>query len=139
MKTSAVTVREGEYLGPVDWTFDFRESYKGFYNCSTPEDHEEMLQLAVTMLHLLEKEPDKWEATAYGGWPRCCWGRIAHIGMYDGWPYWKPIPSVYLVSPRSGDGDWHSFASITDIRLKGETWPYQIPRQDYIKVEEATE
>jgi len=124
MKTYQVTIRKGELLGPIDWNYDFREHYKGIYNCGTPESHEEMFQRAMTILHMLEDNPDKYEATTYGGWPRCGWGRILHIGMYDGWPYWKPLPSVFITSIFVGE--WHSFDDITDIRLKGEQWPLKI-------------
>ena len=124
MKTKTVTVREGELLGPIDWNFDFREHYKGMYNCSTPEHHEEMFQRAMTILQMLEKDPDKYEATTDGGWPRYSWGKVIHIGMYDGRLYWKPVPSVFITSMFVGG--WHSFDCITDIRLKGEHWPLKI-------------
>jgi len=118
MKTHQVTVREGELLGPIDWNYNFREHYKNIYNCGTPEQHEEMFQRAMTILQMIVNEPDKYEATTYGGWPRCGWGSVLHVGMYDGWPYWKPIPSVFITSWHVGD--WHAFHNITDIRLKGE-------------------
>ncbi len=126
MKTKTVTVREGELLGPIDWNFDFREFYKDIYPaaCNGEKAHEECFQRAMTILRMLEAEPDKYEATTDGGWPRCGWGSIAHIGMYDGWPFWKPMPSVFITSWRVGD--WHSFHNITDIRVKGEYYPLKI-------------
>lgn len=124
MKTYTVTKRVGELLGPIDWNFDFREFYKPLYNCGTPESHERMFQRAMTILRLLEESPDKYEATTDGGWPRCGWGRTIHIGMYDGWPYWRPIPSVFITSPF--DGGWHSFSCITDIRIKDEQFPLKL-------------
>jgi len=126
MKTKTVTDREGELLNPIDWNFDFKEFYKDIYPaaCNGEELHEKMFQQAMTILRMLEKDPDKYEATTDGGWPRCGWGRVIHIGMYDGWPYWKPIPSVFITSIFVGD--WHAFHCITDIRLKGEQWPLKI-------------
>lgn len=126
MKTKTITVREGELLGPIDWSFDFREFYKDVYPaaCNGEKAHEEHFQRAMTILRMLEAEPDKYEATTDGGWPRCCWGNIAHIGMYDGWPYWKPIPSVFIISHIVGD--WQGFHNITDIRIKGEYYPLKI-------------
>ena len=126
MKTKTITVREGELLGPIDWSFDFAEFYKPVYPacCNGEELHEKMFQRAMTILRMIEQEPDKYEATTYGGWPRCCWGDILHVGMYDGWPYWKPIPSVFITNLFAGS--WHSFDCITDIRLKGEGWPLKI-------------
>ena len=126
MKTKTITVREGELLSPIDWDFDFREFFKPIYpaECNGEEAHERHFQRAMTILRMLEKDSDKYEATTYGGWPRCGWGSILHIGMYDGWPYWKPIPSVFISSIFVGD--WHPFYDITDIRLKGEHWPLKI-------------
>ena len=125
MKTKTITVREGELLGLVDWDFDFKEFYKDIYNCGTPEQHEKMFQRSLTILKLLEQNPDKYEATTYGGWPRCGWGSILHVGMYDGWPYWKPVPSVCIQS-WTGMGEWCTFHNISDIRIKGEEWPLKI-------------
>ena len=126
MKTRQVTVREGELLGPINWNYDFREHYEGVYPacCNGEETHERMFQQAMTILRMLEENPDKYEATVYGGWPRCGWGRVVHIGTYDGWPYWKPVPSVFITNLFVGD--WHAFHDITDIRLKGEQWPLKI-------------
>lgn len=100
MKTKTITVREGELLGPIDWNFDFREFYKDIYPaaCNGEKAHENHFQRAMAILRMLEAEPDKYEATTDGGWPRCGWGSIAHVGMYDGWPYWKPTPSVFITS-----------------------------------------
>ena len=127
MKTHQVTVREGELLGPIDWNYDFREYYRNTYpaECNGEETHERMFQQAMTILRMLEAEPDKYEATTYGGWPRCGWGEILCIGMYDGWPYWRPVPSICIKS-FTGMGEWHSFHNITDIRIKGEYWPLKI-------------
>jgi len=125
MKTKTVTVYEGELLGPIDWGFDFRKHYEGYYNCGTKEQHEEMLRRALAMLKLLERDPEKYEATTYGGWPRCGWGAILSVGMYDGWPWWKPIPSICIASSLGG-GEWASFANMTDIRVRGECWPLKV-------------
>ena len=122
MKTKTITVREGELLGPIDWNFDFKDIYPAI--CNGEESHERMFQRAMTILQMLEKDPDKYEATTDGGWPRCGWGSIVHIGMYDGWPYWKPVPSVFITSMFVGD--WHSFDCITNIRVKGEQRPLKI-------------
>lgn len=118
MKTKQVTVCEGEYLGPVDWSFGFETFFKPYYNCSTPERHAQLLAGALEMLHTLEDRLGEYEATTDGGWPRCGWGEVLATGMYDGWPWWSPVPSVCIHS-WTGMGVWSSFASITDIRRKG--------------------
>lgn len=115
MKTVQVTKREGECLGPLDWSFDFEAFYKPYYNCSTLQRHAQMLQRALETLHTLEDHLGEYEATTDGGWPRCGWGEVIKVGMYDGWPWWRPVPSVCIRS-WTGAGVWCSFASITDIR-----------------------
>lgn len=49
--------------------------------------------------------------TTDGGWPRCGWGDVLDVGMYDGWPYWKPVPSVYSRGPLGGE--WHCFSMLS--------------------------
>lgn len=117
MKSKEITVYEGECLGPIDWSFDFEAFYKPFYNCSTPGRHAECLKRALEILHALEAHPGVSEVTTDGGWPRCGWGEVLRVGMYDGWPYWKPVPSVCIAS-WTGGGVWSAFANITDIRPK---------------------
>lgn len=74
MKTRMVEERIGEYLGPVDWTYDFSQRGK-------------------ELLRQLE-QPGEWQAMTYQ-----CWRRVLRVGMYDGWPFWKPTPSVLLAGP----------------------------------------
>ncbi len=109
MKKVQRTEYIGEYLGPVDWNFDFQSMQGG---CSDPDHWKKQLERLKTLCN-----GEKWEATTYGGWPRCAWGEVLQIGMYDGWPYWKPVPSVLIASPYGG-GEWASFMNITDIRKK---------------------
>lgn len=111
MKTYTITKREGEYLGPVDWDYDFLSHFSGY--CG--HDREAYCQEHIERLRKL-LDGGEWEATADGGWPRCGWGDVVQVGMYDGWPYWRPVPSV-AISGTFGLG-WHSFSSITSIRSK---------------------
>lgn len=81
MKTRTVTVteREGEELGPIDW------------------NHPNLINLdpaRIAVLRDAEQNPEAFEATADGGWPRVGWGQVLRVVMYDGWPYWKPMPTV---------------------------------------------
>jgi hypothetical protein len=110
MRYETVVHRVGEYLGPVDWSFDFA----GFI--SKERDHEERVRIAVERLRRIAAEPDRWEATTDGGWPRVGWQSVIEVGMYDGWPYWRPIPSVLLAGVLGPT--WHDFSSITNIEHK---------------------
>lgn len=104
MRHETQTVRVGEYLGPVDWSFDFAGHCGGRH----PEDATKKTE----MLRQLS-EGGEWEATTDGGWPRVGWQRVLEVGMYDGWPYWRPVPSVLLTGVLRPE--WHSFDSLTDI------------------------
>jgi len=109
MKTYTETKREGELLGPVDWEYDFMSHFGGY--CGS--DKEQYCKEHVDRLRQL-MDDGAWEATTDGGWPRCGWGKVVAVGMYDGWPYWKPVPSVAIAGPFGVE--WSSFSSITSIR-----------------------
>ena len=113
MKTYQVTKREGEYLGPVDWSYNFLQHFDCY--CTDDIGKQKACDRQIEVLRKLLSGPE-WEATTYGGWPRCGWGEVLKVGMYDGWPYWKPVPSVLTTSVLGG-GEWHPFCNITDIRL----------------------
>lgn len=106
MKTKTVTVHEGEYLGPVDWNYDFRQHDWDHGGAMNP-------QLIAPRVNMLRQLTDGrgWSA-ATGG--LSYYGRVLEVGMYDGWPHWRPTPSV-LVSTWLG-AEWHSFYSISSIR-----------------------
>ena len=103
------TVREGENLGPIDWTFDF-EGFAKKHNL-----HEGFVKEATDRLRNL-KVGD--EVTTDGGWPRVGWGQVVAIAMYDGWPFWYPVPSVMKMGPLGGE--WHPWYSITGV-ISGPT------------------
>lgn len=104
MKSYTKTVYEGEYLGPIDWSYNFSQ-----YGCLNP-DH---IERAKQMLREFESGGE-WEATTDGGWPRVGWHNVLKVGMYDGWPYWKPTPSVLTAGPLGCE--WHSWSSLSEIR-----------------------
>ena len=103
------TQREGEHLGPVDWSYDFASHFTGYGN---PEIASKFCEEAVKMLRALSGGGE-WRATTDGGWPRCGWHEVALVGMYDGWPYWHPVPSVCLIGPLGSE--WKSFSAITGV------------------------
>jgi hypothetical protein len=115
MRTRTVVERIGENMGPIDWSYDFRSHFNNYGSSDAHRDEvcKERVEWLRQMDHAL-KAGRTIEATTDGGWPRCCWGTVLDIGMYDGWPYWKPTPSVYTSGPLGGE--WHCFAMITDVR-----------------------
>jgi len=109
MRHRTVQVREGEYLGPVDWSYDF--AAHGWDRSGGAMNPIILLERVETLRRL---ESGEWEATTDGGWPRVGWGKVLRVGMYDGWPHWKPVPSVFIGGALNGG--WHPWYSITEAR-----------------------
>lgn len=107
MKVITVQKKIGEYLGHIDWNFDFTSVCQ-----SMPPA---LLTEAQDYLHQLESGGD-WLATTDSGWPRFGWGAVLQVGMYDGWPHWRPIPSVCIDGPLGAE--WHPFYSITGVKRR---------------------
>lgn len=105
MRYETKSVAIGEKLGPIDWNYPFDEQGQGL----RPEFIEERKE------RLRRCEAGEVEATTDGGFPKVGWGKVLDTGMYDGWPYWRPVPSV-LIAHRTGGASWHSWGSITDVR-----------------------
>jgi hypothetical protein len=109
MRYETVTNRIGEYLGPIDWNYDFAQHNWGpNHGGINPE-----LSRKLDWLRELEANPQHYQATTDGGWPKIGWKRVVQVGMYDGWPFWKPVPSVQIAGTLGCE--WHSWYSITAI------------------------
>jgi hypothetical protein len=115
MRTRTVIERIGELLGPVDWSYDFRSHFNTL--CTNDAGRDEACEKAKERLRLISESPGKYRVSTYGGWPRI-WQDIVSVGMYDGWPYWKPTP--FVCSHSTLGCEWHSFSMITNI-LNRET------------------
>lgn len=88
MRTYQQTVREGEDMGPIDWSHPMA--------ADKPDHWREA-----------EKNPERFEfCDHYMFTPR----RIAKLCMYDGWPYWTPTPAILRESPMGGF-EWTHFNS----------------------------
>lgn len=109
MKTITETRRIGELLGPIDWSYNFLSHFDGY--CG--KDKDQYCKDHVDNLRQLA-DGGEWEATTDGGWPRCGWGKVVAVGMYDGWPYWRPVPSVAIYG--TFGVEWSPFSSVTSIR-----------------------
>lgn len=84
MRTRTVTVREGENVGPVDWTHDIAKGMPDIWREA-------------------EQNPDGFTFTEYHR-------QIISICMYDGWPYWTPRPAVCFIGPLNSP-EWAFFDS----------------------------
>lgn len=105
MKTRTVTVCEGELLGPIDWSHDFASHGWDRDGCTNPE----CVAGAVEELRKLDDHNGQGSIAIHETRLRV----IAH-GMYDGWPYWRPIPSVCVLT--AFGAEWHSFLSVRDFQ-----------------------
>jgi hypothetical protein len=90
MKTYQKTVRVGEWLGPVSPDYNFNQhSWTGSHGGANPKCVE---QGQITILQMNKGE---WEYRPSDWY----WYKIIHVGMYDGWPYWKPTPAIGYIGP----------------------------------------
>lgn len=73
MRTYQTTVREGEDMGPIDWSHPVATGKPDIWREA-------------------EKNPENFTFGEYGR-------RIIKLCMYDGWPYWTPTPAVAFEGP----------------------------------------
>lgn len=95
MITRMVEERIGEWLGPVDWSYDFtKHDWTGRNGGRNPACSSE----GVAVLRKMAASPE--------GWTICPSGftsfRVVHVGMYDGWPFWEPTPAIGYIGPLGG-------------------------------------
>lgn len=115
MKYRTVTERIGERVGSVDWSYDFLKHFEGYNGCR-PEDRAAACDLAVSTLRTLEAhhaEGDWWVTMPHSG----AEFRVVAVGMYDGWPYWRPTPAVQYIGPL-GFGEWLFFHDLRSARKR---------------------
>jgi hypothetical protein len=96
-------------MGPIDWSYDFMQHAQSDQERTRVEE-------CIDRLREIEKNPADWLVTIDGGWPRIGWQEVISVRMYDGWPWWRPVPSVLMTGTLGSE--WHHFLSITNIRNK---------------------
>ena len=103
MRSRIVTEYEGELLGPIDWSFDFSRGVASM--CSNEKAKAERLSRYVELLWEVERRHLRGERL------RVCTGSYWHdllaVGMYDGWPYWKPTPALCIAGPLGPAWDFY--------------------------------
>lgn len=110
MRFETHTVRIGELLGPIDWDYDFRAWGWDRGGSCNPD----LITERIAILREIDmgiKRGEDWEA--FHGSDRAY--RVWNVGMYDGWPYWSPTPSVRTDSALGG-GEWHSWFCVSGAR-----------------------
>ena len=113
MRYETVTQRIGEYLGPIDWSYDFT---KHDWGPSRGGVNPQVSRTRIELLRTLEANPAAYIATTDGGSPKVGWKQVLAVGMYDGWPFWSPTPSVQIAGMLSVE--WHPWYSITAIEKR---------------------
>jgi len=114
MRTYQVTKREGERMGDIDYSFDFRARFNNY--CTSKENQDLYCQESINLLIEIEskfKAGENLQVRMYD-W----WYDLLDVGMYDGWPYWKPTPAVCCLSSLGHGGEWHFWYDITGVRIK---------------------
>ena len=101
MRTVVRTERIGERVGDIDWGYDFSQHFQNI--CGSEEDKLSACEVVMERLQNIErhfKDGLPIKATTYDGWPRCCFGEVIDVGMYDGIrrhsvrdEKWKKVPS----------------------------------------------
>ena len=113
MKYRTEVVREGELLGPVDWEYNFRQHFDsmGTRNESVKDEY---CKGRVDLLRRVESEIDSglqvW--LSHGS----TWRDVLSVGMYDGWPFWKPTPALLCSSVLGAE--WQFFYDLQEVRMK---------------------
>lgn len=112
MKTRMVEERIGEWLGPVDWSYPF--TIGAYVNNS------ERQQRAIAVLKELTADPKGWVYQPSGF---TCF-EVLNVGMYDGWPYWKPTPAIGWYGPLSSVevAFWYDLSERNLFRGKPSKW-----------------
>lgn len=113
MRSYTVTKFEGENLGPIDWSYDFRSH--GAYGCMcSPESvKDECCETHKSLLKQAEElfRSGKRVSVRISDW----WHDLYDVGMYDGWPYWKPTPAICTSTPLGGS-EWHFFYDLREVK-----------------------
>ena len=111
MKTRTVQVNEGENMGPIDFGYNFAAHYESLG--APPAQRKEREDHAVRQLRKLCNAPTLSGLQVRDG---DYWYDVLDLGMYDGWPYWRPVPAVGVNDRVFGGLIWKFFYDIDDVR-----------------------
>lgn len=84
--------RIGEWLGPVDFSYDFAKHGWGNGRGGINPGR---VPPSIEMMRKLSAQPDGWlySPSDFSAFP------VVNVGMYDGWPFWEPTPAIGYVGP----------------------------------------
>lgn len=128
MKYRNVIERIGENLGPIDYAYDFTkhdwDSGRGGMNPGVTRD-------GIAQLRRLETAvADTRNRVEVRLMHSDCYWPVLAVGMYDGWPFWEPTPSVQVY--RVLGAEWHPWYYVQDVRVvdEGKADPARIQSSD---------
>jgi hypothetical protein len=113
MKYETVVQRVGENLGPINYSYDFtKHDWGGGRGGVNPE----VTKASVAQLRQLETLfADKMKRVQVRLMHSDCFWDVLAVGMYDGWPFWAPTPSVMVF--RVLGSEWHPWYYVQDVRV----------------------
>ena len=80
----------GTMVDGIDWSYDFSQGFASM--CTNQERKDAARDRCIEFFRTL-KSGDEFTSS----------GQFSHkaltVGMYDGWPFWKPTPAVAYVGP----------------------------------------
>lgn len=111
MKTYMVQQQEGERMGDLDYSYNFLQHYANYG--STEEWKKERCEKTVEMLKEVEKllKEGKKIMVDMSGYRK----ELFDVGMYDGWPYWKPTPALLVKGNWSAE--WEFFYNLQGFEI----------------------
>lgn len=115
MKSRTEVVWEGEKLGPIDWNHPFIDSFGNY--CCNDEQKQKYCDEAVAHLR---KVVEMFSEDGPRIQVQCSeyWYDVIDVGMYDGWPFWKPMPAVQTLDNVFRTAKWDFFYELRGVRLK---------------------
>lgn len=98
--------------GPIDLEHNFRASFENM--CCGEDRKSAACSRALRLILEIETalESGKGIDANVSGY----WREVYSVAMYDGWPYWKPMPAV-CVSGTLGP-EYHFFYDLLDVRQR---------------------
>lgn len=92
MKTYSLVQHEGENMGDIPEDYNFMDWWKngnGLYPCN-PEIVEKKGKSVLEIQKAIKEGKIVFIRESYDSLKY----RVLEIGMYDGWPFWKPTPAI---------------------------------------------
>lgn len=112
MKYRTEIVREGEKLGVIDWAHPFIDSFQNY--CASDEQKQIYCDKSVAVLKQVTEADDPMMLQV-----RCddYWYNVFDVGMYDGWPFWRPMPAVQVEDRVFHCAIWKFFYELAECRM----------------------